>query len=557
MTRTITICLAAVVVGLAALSAAALAFAQAAPDVLTPEESAKYDLIPQELSGDTGINVLIDSSHHAFYELLWDTPNLLREAGFRVVANLAVFDEALAPGKLSRVRVPVDEREPFGWKPNPDYNVVLTYQSGPNLPSYLPEEMETLKQFVSAGGGLILVGGPDVKSEGLDEWPMQALAGLFRGSFTDKQVTYRKAKAIALKVGRGWTPLLKGDDGSMVAASRKWGKGRVVLVGSWYFFRVGHPTSPQGQTRDEYKLWLSGLIKWAAGGRQPVGGSRALPTYVYPESEEDVGQVRVFYAKNQKPEMLAAVRDEMPKVRDQVLQWFPSVMASGYLNVILAGGGWGGWAVNAVKPEEIAIIPADPEILLRIFAHELAHNLRGPANDEGQTAGFNPNVPFVEAHAEWFARKIHTLRTGRCADIDPAKMFEFDPDGTRFDLAKTTREEYSKGCCKLIYVFQKLDERYGNTWYPRWWWVKNVRWQDQPDKQLTWDEVVEDMSIAVGEDLFPFFRKLGTRLTKDRFPQATFYGETIVLPVADIDITKPGAAVLGLIGDYKQPLLNR
>ena len=48
------------------------------------------------------------------------------------------------------------------------------------------------------------------------------------------------------------------------------------------------------------------------------------------------------------------------------------------------------------------------------------------------------------------------------------------------------------------------------------------------------------MSIAVGEDLFPFFRKIGTTLTKDRFARAVFEGKTMDLPVAPLKITPAG-----------------
>ena len=57
---------------------------------------------------------------------------------------------------------------------------------------------------------------------------------------------------------------------------------------------------------------------------------------------------------------------------------------------------------------------------------------------------------------------------------------------------------------KIWWVWQKLDDRYAPRRYPRRRWVQYTRWQNEPDKRLTWDEMVEDMSIAVGEDLFPF-----------------------------------------------------
>jgi hypothetical protein len=121
-------------------------------------------------------------------------------------------------------------------------------------------------------------------------------------------------------------------------------------------------------------------------------------------------------------------------------------------------------------------------------------------------------------------------------------------------LANLSAEQYSKGWTKLWWVFQKLDDRYGPTWYPRWVWVKNTRWQDDRPRALTWDEVVEDMSIAVGEDLFPFFRKIGARLSKERFPEAAFQGRKLLLPIAPLSLGPAGQAKLDRIGDYRAPL---
>jgi len=66
--------------------------------------------------------------------------------------------------------------------------------------------------------------------------------------------------------------------------------------------------------------------------------------------------------------------------------------------------------------------------------------------------------------------------------------------------------------------------------------------------------MVEDMSIAVGEDLFPFFRKLGCTLKRERLATIVFEGETLALPVADIDLGPAGNVRLDPPGDYTKPL---
>jgi hypothetical protein len=77
---------------------------------------------------------------------------------------------------------------------------------------------------------------------------------------------------------------------------------------------------------------------------------------------------------------------------------------------------------------------------------------------------------------------------------------------------------------------------------------------ETPEHRLTWEEMVEDMSIAVGEDLFPFFIASGTSLDKDRLESIDFQGETIELPIAEISITPAGKVNIEDIGDYKKAL---
>lgn len=224
------------------------------------------------------------------------------------------------------------------------------------------------------------------------------------------------------------------------------------------------------------------------------------------------------------------------------------------MNIILSAGDGGGWAVNVYKPEEVGIVCLNKNGILSIFSHELTHNLPGPPNGRGSQAGRLPEV-FVEAHAGWFQGKINVLLDGKREYHNPNNIFDFDKKLSSLDLA-LVRGHVENGWKKLWFIWQKLDDRFGPTWYPRWIWVKNVRWQDSPDRELSWDDIVEDMSIAVGEDLFPFFRRLGTTLVKERFSSATFDGKRINLPISPLQAGRAGKAKTGPIGDFKLPLTS-
>jgi len=183
----------------------------------------------------------------------------------------------------------------------------------------------------------------------------------------------------------------------------------------------------------------------------------------------------------------------------------------------------------------------------------------GPRNDKDELAGRSPHHNQGESHAGWFQGKIGAMFSGKtdesnrnCNSILALEKRK----GRKLDVAKYDREFWGKGpdWTKHWYIFQKMDDRYGPTWYPRWYWVRGMRWRDDPAHAETWDELVESMSIAAGEDLFPFFKKIGTTLSKGRLERIVFQGKTLEFPVAPIDDGPGGNVDLGPIGDYKQPI---
>ncbi|KPL11773.1 hypothetical protein AMJ85_03010 [candidate division BRC1 bacterium SM23_51] len=532
---------------------------------LPPDVAARFPLEEQRVRDDMGINVLVDLSHQANFFTMWRLPDALRKHGFRACGSQAVLDTVLQPGSLCRVRIHLEgKRRPFAWWPAVRFNVVFTLQADPKSQEYLPEEIETLMTFVRSGGGLVLVGGRVRNEDALKIWPLSRLAREFGASFSTEGDSLGKTRALALKLDSTWKPQVVGIKGKPLVARRELGKGRIVLISSSGMIDL----RDRGASRDEIaakEKLIADSVRWAAGGAPPVGGSRRLPREragggpIYPEREMRIGNVVVYYAKNQKKELLNAVEHDMPLAKQKIEQWLPSVPPDEPMYLIVSAGGGGGWAVNAYLPKETGVISLTTQGLLSVFGHELAHTMGGPPNAKGHLAGHWPHGNQGESHAGWFQGKINALFGGKTdeANRNANSIFRWDKQGNALDLAmepEALRDKWDKGkeWNKIWYVWQKLDDRYGPTWYPRWRWVQHTRWQDQPDRHLTWDETVEDMSIAVGEDLFPFFRKIGTSLTKDRFPRVVFQGNTIELPVAPIDVTPAGPVCLDPIGDYRK-----
>jgi len=501
----------------------------------------------QPVKNDKGYNVLVDLAHECTFYQMWTVPEQLNQLGYRSLGSHATLNTVLDRDGESRVRVlwdTVNKVYPFAWWPNPIFHVVLTGQFNPEAQEYTEPEISALVDFVKKGGGLIILSdyrklkNPDSRVSGsIDDWSLHRLITAFG-------------------INPGETPV-----------RMEFGKGRVLVTGNPK--ELKYPRDAAISQKDSVDLIVAECLDWLTAKQKPLKGRPILPQAmegggpIYPELEDHFSNIVFYYAANQKSELLKVVKEDVPRAQEFIEQRLPSTPTAEPMYLILAAGGGGGWAVNIYKPKENGIISLDGFGILSIFGHELAHTLFGPAGDDGGTAGIAPIPDRGEAHAGWYQGKVNAFLKPELRDKpnrDCNLMFAFDPKGNAMDLATCYENEamhkqwgYGKDWIKTWYIWQKLDDRYGPGWYPNWKYVQHTRWKNDPEHHLSWDEMVEDMSIAVGEDLFPFFRKLGTTLQKSRLERIEYNGATIELPVALVEVTPAGAVRLEMIDPAKHP----
>jgi len=526
------------------------------------------------IPNDTGINVLVDQSHQTMFYVLWGLRNHIRGQGFRVCTSLASLDSVLVPGRRNRIRLAVGDKEPFAWCPAPEFNVVTTSQQDLKAPAYTTDECKALKEFVARGGGLLVFDGIPADAEQAENWSMNRLLDIFGARVTSVTDTHEGQNCATLEVDDDWEVLARGEKGGVIRAQRVFGKGRVAV---WEREAPLHPDVREGSSLapEERLAALKNTLLWLAEGKPPVGGSPHMPhnggVGFFPELEKHMGGVVVYYAANLSQAAMRCIEEDIPAAARQILEWLPNEKFDEPYMMVMGAGSRGGWAIGA-RPRAAAVLAYSPDVILGTFAHEMVHTMGGPRNAEGKLAALSPHHNQGEAHAGWFQGKIAALfnqvegidlSKQPCRDCNSILALEKEK-GARLDLAREfengagrNKWGYGNDWTKLWYIYQKLDDRYGPTWYPRWYWVRSTRWQDDPGHRETWDEMVEDMSIAVGEDLFPFFREIGTTLDKDRLEQIEFMGETVKLPVAPIHAEPAGNVCLDPIGDYTRPLRPR
>ncbi|MBT4398867.1 MAG: hypothetical protein HOD37_05235 [Bacteroidetes bacterium] len=500
---------------------------------LPSEVLKQYPLPEQELGADKGYNVLIDMAHECNFTTLWTLPKQLNHIGYRSVGSHASINTVLDPKGESRIRMvydTVNKVHPFVWMPNPEFQLIITGQNSADSQIYTEEELLALLEWVKAGGGLLVQG--------------KSACRQITDIISTEQETSDENK-MDIEKGRVWFSESTSD--------------------------LRYPGRANQEQKDSVDLELKKVLEWLIDDQKAMKDEPRLPEPmwggggIYPELEDNFNNIVFYWAANQKEELLKTVNVDIPKAQQFIQERLPSKPTAEPMYLILCAGNGGGWAVNAYRPKENGIISLNPHGILSIFGHELAHTMHGPTNDDGEVAGNAPIPNRGEAHAGWYQGKVNALF--RSSDLEMSNrncnsMFEWDPEGNGLDLATEYENEalnknWGKGkdWTKTWYIWQKLDDRYGPTWYPRWKYVQHTRWKSDPDHSLSWDEMVTDMSIAVGEDLFPFMRKAGTTLETERLEEIEFNGEILKLNVAPIEVTPGGNVRNELIGDYRNKLV--
>ncbi|MGQ9730428.1 MAG: hypothetical protein ACUVX8_04070 [Candidatus Zipacnadales bacterium] len=478
--------------------------------------------LPQGVA-DTGINVLYDSSHQFTFFNHWQCQRALRDAGHRVTGNQASLHRALTPGTPLRVR---DQRNhawntfrPFVMLPAPRFHVVYTYQHGAYQP-YLPEERVGLRNFVEAGGGLVIeVSQPKTPlAELATEYGAELLsepANVFKRGAEPLPGLADEVLSAPLRIAQfshEWTIYLAADGDKGALAWRLMGSGMVVCLTEPRLLHV----KAEGREDPNGEL-LSWLVTKAAQGPKETPDGRCVPWEyagiggaIFPENEMGIGAVRVLYADNQLPDIIELAKTRFPEVMDLLQKMLPTPPNPGELFYInLAAGAGGGWAENAYTPKLVGTIAIAHESILSVLAHELAHTMNGPEATDG-TPGCRLPKWWSEAHAGWFQRKV-----GRELGFDneltyyPRALAQQDPLLNELDLANVPDDKMGLAWAKIWLLWSILDARYGADWYPRWMAHIHKKYND-PNRVLSMDEYISTVSETVGEDVSALFDRFGT-----------------------------------------------
>jgi len=440
------------------------------------------------------------------------------------------------------------------------YDVIVVWNQIEDI-AYSKEELAAVREFVSDGGGLLIIGtpGPHTRKRATfrgrtfprpealprDEFALNAMSGVFGVLFSNasrngspdfttssvlaplstvREVTFKQP--ISCLVGNlDGKGVVARAFGHPVIVAASFGRGRVIVCGaSRLFMKHGeladrklhkHDTEIAAQ-EDLLLRWLEWLaahspIRTADSAKLPnrIPGrlcmrESALVVYTIPqlahEAEELVADWRKVW-----PELSRITGLSSPV--ELVNGATPETPLTVYLCASTAGG---------LSAGDRIAVPAKggSERLISVVSHEVGHKLLG---------GCNHSVS--EGFAEWMA--IKGLEAAgfqdRAAEKVREKLQAFrkeDPDGTALNIIDDLSDIRKSPACqgKWIWILMTLEKEHGDTFLRDYLQAlrRNVKLSNPvrktvngKEQRLTMADHVAALSAAAGRDISPWLVSLG------------------------------------------------
>jgi len=479
--------------------------------------------------------VLIDQSHDFLFIVL-HLGTFLKTHGF-----MGTFSHATLAPRIYR-----------------NCDVIVTHQSGSDVP-YTKRQVSDLKKFVSKGGGLLLIGyGPAyvgyAKSKNLtfESWPMNLLAGELGFHFEPeagrlplavqthtltegiREVTFqdKNPRVGIVSVPKEASVLLADSTGKPVLAVREFGNGRVAVLTEYRFIKtIDEP--PNERLFVNLFGWLgansANKVKMANRRPQEIFPGIELhkghdyelvdkpeppewdggPDFIWPEIQVKRGAIMLQYSASMKARAEYLIQ-QYPVVYNTIYELFQVEPAQEMILEALPSSGGG---YHWTKQRLVAIgALADDKAVVGIMGHEMVHawGLPTPRNfphgwtaftDDYLSAKLQLRTP-AEMTEEW-NRELSELKA-LDPNLDSLDIVEATTDPTRQRLLDK----------KVGWILKELEKKYGLDFFAR--LVRIYREQGKTPRReetyegLPMDDFVYYASLAAGEDLYPWFRSLGT-----------------------------------------------
>ncbi len=298
-----------------------------------------------------------------------------------------------------------------------------------------------------------------------------------------------------LELSRDWTPLLLDDAEAPVLAVRAVGEGRLLLGSRGLFGQQPDASDPINAA------WVRPLLLALAGRKDVDGRERHDSTWA--EHEEAVGPLTLEYHDGTAP-FARAIAEEYVAIRPHLVAVTGVEPAPGMIKrlLVLPTGG-GGFSSG----QRIAIgawwgnYPESRYPMVELIGHEAGHSWVLPYAEPLW------NEPIATWLGIQVGKRMGMPEAQQTLERQLAAGRRHDPDYRSADpLAEGAPRDLVWG--KSYFVFEELERLHGPGAMAR--YFRTKRAVLQPGRSgYGFDDLVAVWSLAVGEDLFPWFQELG------------------------------------------------
>jgi hypothetical protein len=393
---------------------------------------------------------------------------------------------------------------------------LLVLQSSASPCPYLPEDIEAARKFLEEGGGVVVLGDYSVFRKE-PHYRLNTLVKHFGAEFVNESATKPlrgcsileietidsySPRIIELDESVDWEVLVKDAKDRTVMARRRVGKGHLVVVSRSLSGRKPDASDPINDS------WWKPLLRQITANK-PVNPKRR-PRHQMPENKTQRQRLPIQYSDYMKShaDAIYAVYDQCFPVIREVMGVPPS---EGMLtNLILLPTGGGGFSSGS----SIGLaawwgnFPEKKYGMVELISHESTHSWVHPFTEPMWNEGIATYVGILVARKMGLAEDADSTLAGWLRGAR-----KHDKDMTKYDLAKGKDVPHVVRMAKPMYIFEQLRKEKPDI-VARYFQTKRKLATPEKIKKYTANDSVAVLSIAMGRDLFPWFRSLG--ITVDR-----------------------------------------
>lgn len=388
---------------------------------------------------------------------------------------------------------------------------LLILQTGASPCVYFPEDVKAVQRFLDEGGGVVILGDRalfrDEKKYHLNDLatalgaevvdiaaktPLKASKSLG----VDEVKTYG-GKTIRLTKPNQWDVIVRDAKGAVVMARRNVGKGRLLVTSRGL---SGHNPNASDPINDG--IWIPALVELSSG--KQVNPKRK-PQSAQAENEVDKGGLKLRYSDYLQP-----FADEIVTIYQKALPEIEAVMgvpaSAGMLaSLILLPTGGGGFSSgrNVGLGVWWGGFPDKRYGMIELIGHEGCHSWVLPFAEPMWNEGIATYVGIRIAHRMGESEGAERSLTRWIANAK-----KLDPDMTKFDIAHGKDVPHVVKMAKPMWIFEELRKEQADI-LATYFQTKRRLIDPAKRKRYTAEDCVAVLSIAMGRDLFPWFRSLG------------------------------------------------